>query len=97
MVFWVTIVSDYIFWNIKVVDQFCKHLGIKCFTIPYGKVSVSSSSTTEKKIKSSKEKRAKKSEADPKSPRKASSGTPKKSASKDMKMETPTRRSSRLK
>lgn len=28
---------DYFLWVIKVIDQLCKHLKIKCFTIPYKK------------------------------------------------------------
>jgi hypothetical protein len=26
---------EYILWALKVIEQFCEHLGIKCFVIPY--------------------------------------------------------------
>ncbi|KAJ3308266.1 hypothetical protein HDV04_001497 [Boothiomyces sp. JEL0838] len=35
---WITflfITIEYILWAVKVVEQFCDHLNIKCFTIPY--------------------------------------------------------------
>ena len=77
---WLVIVCDYILWNIKLVVQFCDHLGISCFTIPYGS-SKKTKPTTDNTNSTPKT---------PKTPRKPK-GTP---MAKDL--PTPTRRSARL-
>ncbi len=43
------IALDYTFWAVKLVEQFCSHLNIKCFSIPYK--TIKDSTTPKKKTK----------------------------------------------
>ena len=105
MLYWCFITGDYILWNIKVVDQFCKHLNIQCFKIKYtvdGKGTEDASTPKHKADTPKKSKMASPTKTKMESPVKTKAaspvkinGTPKKNTPA-VKVETPTRRSARL-